>query len=320
MTRYLVTGGCGYIGSHLVNALLRQGHDVRVLDNLTTGRTQNLHPDAELIFGDVANPVAVRAALRNTDGCFHLAGMPAETGDWLDSHHSNLTGTVTVLDAARRDKLPVVYASSCAVYGDSSEPRLAEGLPMRPLTRQGADAAACELQARIAAMDGVPNAGLRLFHVYGPRRDAAHPQAGVVAKFAAQLQAGLPLELHGDGGQSRDFVFIADAVTLLTAAMLRLERRGIALAEIFNLCTGRATRIRELAQLMAGLLGAAADLQLATPRRNDPRQIVGDPDIAERSLGLRAETRLEEGLRQVLAALPDATAGSRIPSPATARG
>lgn len=304
MTRYLVTGGCGFIGSHLVHTLLRQGHDVRVLDNLTTGRTQNLHPDAELIFGDVANPVAMRAALRNTDGCFHLAGMPAEAGAWLDSHHSNLTGTVTVLDAAKRDKLPVVYLSSAAVYGDSAEPRLGEGQPIRPLTRRGADAASCELQARIVAMEGVPNAGLRLFHVYGPRRDPDHPLAGVVAQFAARLQTGQPLDLHGDGGQSRDFVFIADAVAIVQAAMRRLEQRGIALAEVFNLCTGRATRIRDLAQMMAGAAGVTPDIQLGTPRRNDPRQVVGDPDFAERSLGLRAETKLEDGLRQVLAALP----------------
>lgn len=304
MTRYLVTGGCGFIGSHLVNALLRQGHDVRVLDNLSTGRTQNLHPDAELIFGDVANPVAVRAALRNTDGCFHLAGAPPEAGDWLDSHHSNLTGTVTVLDAARRDKLPVVYLSSSSVYGDSAEPRLAEGQPVRPLDRRGADAASCELQARIAAMDGVPNAGMRLFHVYGPRRDTDHPQAGVVAQFAAQLHAGSPLALHGDGGQSRDFVFITDVIALLLAAMQRLEQRGIALAEVFNLCTGRATRIRDLAQIMAGLAGITVDFQLATPRRNDPRRMVGDPDFTERSLGLRAETKLEDGLRQVLDQVP----------------
>lgn len=302
MTRYLVTGGCGFIGSHLVDALLRQGHDVRVLDNLTSGRTQNLHPDAELIFGDVANPTAVRAAMRNTDGCFHLAGAASREDDWLDSHRSNLTGTVTVFDAARRDKLPVVYASSSSIYGDSSEPRLAEGLPARPLTRQGADAASCELQARVAAGEGVPNTGLRLFHVYGPRQEAEHPQAGVVAQFAARLQAGLPLLLMGDGGQTRDFVFIADAVLMLLAAMQRLELRGTALADVFNLCTGRATRIRELAQIMAGIVGRPPDLQLAMPRRNDLRQVVGDPDFAARNLNLRAETGLADGLRVMLAA------------------
>jgi len=306
MTRYLVTGGCGFIGSHLVDALLRQGHDVRVLDNLTSGRTQNLHPDAELIFGDVANPTAVRAAMRNTDGCFHLAGAANPDDDWLDSHRSNLTGSVTVFDAARRDKLPVVYASSSGIYGDSTEPRLTEGMPARPQTRQGADAASCELQARIAAGEGVPNTGLRLFHVYGPRQDAEHPQAGVVAQFAARLQAGQSLLLHGDGGQTRDFVFVADAVLLLLAAMQRLELRGTALADVFNLCTGRATRIRELAQIMAGIAGRAPDLQLAMPRRNDLRQVVGDPDFATRTLNQRAETRLEDGLRRLLAHTPAA--------------
>lgn len=320
VTRYLVTGGCGFIGSHLVEALLRDGHDVRVLDNLSSGRTQNLHPAAELIFGDVADASVTRAAMRNSDGCFHLAASTLPDADWLDSHRANLTGTVTVLDAARRDKLPVVFASSCAVYGDSGGLRLAESLAPQPRSAQGADAFSCEWQGRIAAGQyGVPNAALRMFHVYGPRQPAAGDHVGVVAVFARRLLAGLPLLLQGDGEQTRDFVFVGDAVAILRAAMQRLENQGLAVAEAFNLCTGRATRIRELAQVMAQICNRGPDLQLAAPRANDVRHIVGNPDFAALALKLQAQTALEAGL-QLLFSQPASTGGGYTPvrlAPAT---
>lgn len=304
MTRYLITGGCGFIGSHLVDALLGLGHAVRVLDNLSAGRTQNLNPQAELIFGDVADPLTVRAAMRNTDGCFHLAALPVgDDNTWLDTHRTNLTGTVTVFDAARRDKLPVVYASSAAIYGENLEPRLAEGMPARPRDRRGADALSCEVQGRIAASFGVPNTALRLFHVYGPRQDAEQEDAGVVARFAARLEAGLPLTLQGDGEQTRDFVYVSDAVAYLVTAMQRLEIRGLAQADAFNMCSGRATRIRELATLMTRITGGPLDLRLAAPRGNDLRHLVGDPDFAAHSLRIRTQVPLEAGLRLTLARL-----------------
>lgn len=310
MATFLVTGGCGFIGSHLVDLLLRQGHRVRVLDDLSGGRTHNLAPEAELMIGDVADAALVALAMQGVTGCFHLAasaGLGDSAEDWLANHRTDLTGTIAVFDAARGRSVPVVYASSAAVYGDGGDQRLSEMAPPRPLTAQAADKLGCELHARIAAsLHGVPTAGLRFFHVYGPRQ-AATPAAGVIAAFAARLLAGEPLPLHGDGEQIRDFIFVADAAAHLVAAMDRLlERqrdRRPAAAGLFNVCTGQPTRIRELAALMVRLSGRPLRLQPLPARAGEVRRTLGDPSAAIRHLRVAATTALEDGLRQTLARL-----------------
>jgi UDP-glucose 4-epimerase len=311
MATYLVTGGCGFIGSHLVDLLLRQGHRVRVLDDLSTGRTHNLAPEAELMIGDVADAAIVALAMKGVTGCFHLAataGGQAAAEDWLPSHRTNLTGTLTVFDAARSRTVPVVYASSAAVYGDGGDQRLSEMAPARPISAHGADKLGCESHARIAAgSHGVPTAGLRLFHVYGPRQDAASPAAGVISIFAARIMDGQPMLLQGDGEQTRDFIFVADVAAHLVAAMDRLlERqrdRRPAAAGVFNVCTGQPTRIRDLAAILARLSGRPLRLQAAPARTGDIRRSLGDPSAAIRHLRIAATTALEDGLRQTLARL-----------------
>lgn len=311
MATYLVTGGCGFIGSHLVDLLVRQGHRVRVLDDLSNGRTHNLAPEAELMIGDVADAAIVALAMKGVTGCFHLAAQTnaqAAIEDWLGSHRSNLTGTLTVFDAARSRAVPVVYASAAAVYGDGGEQRLSEMAPTRPLTAYGADKLGCELHARIAASQhGVPTAGLRFFNVYGPRQDSASPEAGVISSFAARVMEGAAMTLQGDGEQTRDFIFVADAAAHLVAAMDRLlERqrdRRPAAAAVFNVCTGQPTRIRELAAMMARLGGRPLRLQTAPARAGDIRRSLGDPSAAIRHLRVAATTALEDGLRQTLSRL-----------------
>lgn len=314
MPRFLVTGGCGFIGSHLVDALLRQGHQVRVLDDLSSGRTHNLAPEAELMVGDVADPTIAALAMTGMTGCFHLAAIAAvqpSLSDWTGSHRVNQSGTVTILDAARPAAVPVVYASSAAVYGDSPEPRLVETLPARPMTPYAVDKLGCELHARVAArIHGVPTAGLRFFNIYGPRQDPASPYAGVISIFAAGIAAGRPLNLHGGGEQLRDFVFVADAVTHLIAAMERLlERqrdRRPAAAGVFNVCTGHPTRIRDLAVMIARLSGRQPQLRQTAPRPGDIRRSVGDASAAIHHLRVAAATTLDEGLRATLGRLePD---------------
>ncbi len=153
MTTWLVTGGAGFIGSHLCEALLARGDAVRVLDDLSTGRRENLPPNAMLIEGDVADPIAMRAALESVAGCFHLAAIASvERGvtDWLGTHRANLTGAITVFDAARTMRVPVVYASSAAVYGDAATVPIAEASERRPLSAYGADKLGCELHGRVA--------------------------------------------------------------------------------------------------------------------------------------------------------------------------
>lgn len=307
MATFLVTGGCGFIGSHLVDLLVRQGHRVRVLDDLSTGRTHNLAPEAELMIGDVADAAIVALAMKGVTGCFHLAAAPPEADD-LAAHRTSLTGTLTIFEAARGRAVPVVYASSAAVYGDSADQRQSEMAPTKPLSAYGADKLGGELHARVAATThGVPNAGLRLFNVYGPRQDPASPTAGVISIFAARAMDGEPMPVHGDGEQTRDFIFIADVAAHLTAAMDRLlerQRDGkTAASAVFNVCTGQATRIRDLAAVIARLSGRPLRLQSMPARPGDIRRSLGDPSAAIRHLRIAATTALDDGLRQTLSRL-----------------
>lgn len=309
MPRFLVTGGCGFIGSHLVDALLRQGHQVRVLDDLSSGRTHNLAPEAELLVGDVADPAIANLAMTGVTGCFHLAAIAnantnaTDGADWSHAHRVNQSGLVALLEAALPSASPVVYASSAAVYGDSSEPRLVESLGPRPDSLQAADKLGCELQARVVSRQhGLPTTGLRFFHVYGPRQTS-----DALATFAADILAGRPLALQGGGEQMRDFVFVVDAVTHLIAAMERLlERqrdRRPAIGGVFNVCTGQATRIRDAAVLIARLSGRQPQLHAAPASAGDIRRVVGDPSAAIHHLRVAATTALDEGLRATLSRL-----------------
>ena len=300
MALYLVTGGCGFIGSHLVDALLARGDEVRVLDDLSTGKRENLDPRAPLIVGDVADRMLVADAIQGADGCFHLAAVASvERGnqDWLGTHRTNLTGAITVFDAARRAKpgaaIPVVYASSAAVYGDSAALPLSESGPTRPLSAYGADKLGCELHARVASLvHGVPTAGCRFFNVYGPRQDPASPYSGVISIFFDRLGQGLPVKIFGDGGQTRDFIYVADVVDALLKAM---DRRP-ADAPVFNVCTGRATSILDLARTIAEARGARLESRFEPARAGDIRASLGDPVLAAEILGFSAGTTLAEGL------------------------
>ena len=234
MRTYLVTGGAGFIGSHLTDALLAAGHRVRVLDDLSTGRVDNIDHRAAFLEGDIADARAVRRAMDGVDGCFHLAAIASVARgneEWLGTHRTNLTGAITVFDAAREGRIPVVYASSAAVYGDVGDriPR-EDFLPM-PRTAYGADKLGCEHHGRVAHLvHGVPTLGLRFFNVYGPRQDPLSPYSGVISIFARLTAEAGELTVHGDGQQTRDFVYVGDVVAHLIAAMRHLDGEGGAAA------------------------------------------------------------------------------------------
>jgi UDP-glucose 4-epimerase len=304
VAHYLVTGGCGFIGSHLCDALLTAGHRVRILDDLSTGKLANKPEAAELLEGDVADPALAARALADTDGCFHLAAVASverANRDWLGTHRSNLTGAIAVFDAARRARggrqIPVIYASSAAVYGDNPQIPLNEDSAPRPLSAYGADKLGCELHARVAShVHGVPTVGLRFFNVFGPRQDASSPYSGVISIFADLLKAGRQVTIFGDGGQTRDFVYVADVVAALVAAMHVLPPGS----PIFNVCTGRATSVLGIAHAIAGLCGAVATIDFQPPRAGEARVSLGDPALAAAVLGTRAEVQLDEGLARML--------------------
>ena len=302
MSTFLVTGGCGFIGSHLCDALLAGGHSVRVLDDLSSGKRGNLSPQASLIEGSVTDAPLMRQALDGVAGCFHLAAIASvERGmrEWLPTHRTNLGGTVTLFDAivGLGQRIPVVYASSAAVYGEPASLPLEEGAAKRPVSAYGADKYGSELHATVASIaHGIPTVGLRFFNIYGPRQDPHSPYSGVVAIFAERLRHGRPITMYGDGGQTRDFVFVADAVRALLAAMAASPPGG----QVFNVCTGVGVSVRELARELGAILGVSPEILPAPARGGEIRHSVGAPARGRQALGLAEPMPIREGLSRLL--------------------
>ncbi len=304
MSLFLITGGAGFIGSHLADALLQAGHGVRVVDDLSTGRRANLDPRAELHVGDVADTALLRAVSAGVAGIFHLAAVASvarSSEDWIGTHRTNLTGTVAVLDTARaQGRIPVVYASSAAIYGDQGPGPVAEGARPAPRTAYGADKLGSELHAAVGAMvHKVPAIGFRFFNVYGPRQDPASPYSGVISIFAARIIAGQCVVIHGDGRQIRDFVYVADVVAHLLAGIATMQQEqagGRARSEILNVCTGLGTSILTLAETLGGVTGRQPTVDFGPARVGDIRTSLGNPEAAIATLHLRAQTSLKNGL------------------------
>ncbi len=301
---FLVTGGCGFIGSHLTAALVARGESVRVLDDLSNGSAALLPPGVELVQGDIADPAVVRRAMHGVAGCFHLSGfasVPQSQRQWLNAHRINLTGAVNVLDASHRERpanpVPVVYASTAAIYGDHENTLLAEWLPAKPISSYGADSVGAELHARIArAVHGVPAIGMRLFNVYGARQSAQASYASAVTMFCDAIRSRRPITIFGDGLQTRDFVYIDDAVEALLAAMEHLPL----VPEVLNVATGHGVTMLELIAEIARQCGTEPDIAFAPGRLGDARFLVGDPARAQDYLGFRAETDLVSGIAATL--------------------
>ncbi|MDP6343996.1 MAG: NAD-dependent epimerase/dehydratase family protein [Alphaproteobacteria bacterium] len=301
MADYLVTGACGFIGSHLAEALLADGHGVRIVDDLSSGKRENAPDGAELLIGDVADRDLMGRAMAGMDGCFHLAAIASvqrSNEEWLATHRANLTGTVAVFDAARElGGLPVVYASSAAVYGDNTVVPLTEDAATWPLTAYGADKLGCELHARVATLvHGLPTVGFRFFNVYGPRQDPHSPYSGVIAIFAERLARGAGISIFGDGGQYRDFVYVGDVLRYLLAAMARRSAEP----EVFNVCTGRSTTILQLAEAIGEIVGRPPAIEFGPARAGDIYESLGDPGRLIAAFGFAAETELPEGLAVTL--------------------
>ncbi len=315
---YLVTGGCGFIGSHLVEALLARSRQVRVLDDLSTGRRENLPQGAELLVGDVTDPAILAEACAGIVGCFHLAAVASVqrcNEQWRQSHETNLSAFVELLDRARpeRDGFPVVFASSAAVYGNPRELPLPEAAATIPVSAYGADKLGCELHARAGAeVHGTRAVGLRFFNVYGPRQDPSSPYSGVISIFTDRVRAGSGLTIYGDGGQSRDFVYVKDVAAALQAAMAYAEAGTGPLFEALNVCTGEATTLSQLARTLMAVSGREVPVEHGPQRPGDIRDSVGDSALMRRRLGLGRSTPLEEGLRALLDSLAE-------PAPAASR-
>lgn len=301
MTTALVTGGAGFIGSHLVEALLAQGARVRVLDNLSTGRREHLEGQSvEWFVADVRDLSEVRRAAHGVDVVFHLAAMisVAETmADPVACYAVNVLGSVHVLEGARTEGVRrVVLASSAAVYGDVAG-AAGEGKPARPRSPYGMSKLAMEEAARLYAdAYHLPTTCLRFFNVYGPRQRADSPYAAVIPQFIEGMLRGHPQVIHGDGHQTRDFVYVKD----VAQACLRAAERAPGKGEALNIASGRSVSILALYQTLQRLIPSAGAPGFGPERPGDIRHSRGDPRLARQALGYRPEVDLETGLRSTV--------------------
>ncbi|HEY7154713.1 MAG TPA: NAD-dependent epimerase/dehydratase family protein [Gemmataceae bacterium] len=301
---YLVTGGAGFIGSHLVEALVGQGRRVRVLDDFSTGLRSNLahiQPVPEILDGDVADAAAVEQAMDGTGVIFHLAALASVQRSIEkpgDTHRVCATGTLHVLDAARRAGVRrVVYAASSSAYGIPAGDVQSENDPLQPLSPYAAAKLAGELYAQsFTAAYGLETVRLRFFNIFGPRQRADSPYSGVIALFAAALTEGRTPTIFGDGLQSRDFTFVTDVVQALTRAAEVPSASG----QGYNIGTGRGTNLLELLAALNRQLGTNIAPRHADARAGDVRHSRADISRARRDLGYEPAVAFEDGLAQTL--------------------
>ena len=311
----VVTGAAGFVGSHVVGALLAEGAAVRCLDNFVTGSERNLEPYAsrvEIVRGDIRDRVACEGICAGADVVLHqaaLGSVPRSLEHPAETIEVNVTGFANVLDAARRAGIRrVVYASSSSVYGDAEQlPKVegAEGRPLSPyaLSKQMNE----ELAAVFSDAYDLQPIGLRYFNVYGPRQDPNGPYAAVIPRFIAAGLAGQAPSIDGDGGQTRDFTFVADTVE---ANLLAALAPAAASRRVYNIAAGRGTSVLELAETVRDSIGDAPPPTFGPPRPGDVRDSVADPSLARQWLGFEARTTLAEGLGQTLAFYRDVALAS----------
>jgi UDP-glucose 4-epimerase len=303
----VVTGGAGFIGSHLVEALLAEGHPVRVVDSLVTGHRANLAHlgDAyQWLEGDLADGDVCREAVRGARYVFHQAAIPSvprSVREPLLSHSSGPTATLNVLEAARQaGVLRVVFAASSSAYGDTEELPKHEDMLPRPLSPYAAGKLAGEHYVRVYAQTmGLDGVSLRYFNVFGPRQDPGSPYSGVISLFARAMAEGRRPVIYGDGRQTRDFTFVSNAV----AANLRAMRAGRPLGgDVLNVGAGRRISLLELVAAINAALGTDLEPEFRPARAGDVRDSLAGLGRIRAVLGYEPTVDFEEGLRRTLAA------------------
>jgi UDP-N-acetylglucosamine/UDP-N-acetyl-alpha-D-glucosaminouronate 4-epimerase len=305
MSRYLVTGGAGFIGSHLVHTLLEQGAEVRVLDNFSTGKRENLsglEGKLEVLEGDVRDHAEVEKAVRDVDVVFHQAAfvsVPESMEKPQTCFDVNVMATLALFEAARLAGVRrVVFASSAAVYGESDALPLKETTPTQFLSPYSASKRTNEIYAQLYTQSfGLDVVALRYFNVYGPHQRPDSMYAAAVPIFVRRLLDGKSVTIFGDGGQTRDLINVRDVVRANLIAAKHPEAPG----QIFNVCTGRETRLLDLLEVLFDLFPGAQEPVFVEPRSGDIYRSVGSADFIAQTLGFRAEVSLEAGLKETVA-------------------
>ncbi len=304
MTLYLVTGGAGFIGSHLVRGLLDRGDSVRVLDDFSSGKRENLEglgEGLEIQEGDLRDLDAVKEAARGAGGIFHLGARPSvvrSVEDPLTCWNVNLMGTVHVIEAAREQGAKVVFAGSSSAYGDIPGIPKKEDAPLKPLSPYAASKVAGEFALRAACeVHGLNAVVLRFFNVFGPRQVPDSPYSGVIAKFTGLLLAGERPVIDGDGSQSRDFTYVANVVD----GCLRAMDRDVPPGEVINLACGDRITVLELFRTLREALGARVEPRFGPPRPGDVPHSQADITKARRFLGFEPVVPFRRGIEKTLA-------------------
>lgn len=318
--RVLVTGGGGFIGSNLVEALLRRGDDVRVIDDFSTGRRSNLEEVEiwrsagggafELIEGDITCAEIVRRAVEDCDVVLHQAAIPSVARSVLDpmaSHRVNMDGTLTLLIAARDAGVRrFVAASSSSLYGESEELPKVETMAPAPISPYGIDKLAGETYCRVfTQLYGLPTVALRYFNVFGPRQDPGSEYSAVIPKFASMMMEGQAPTVNGDGSQTRDFTYIDNVVQV---NLLAAEAPEEACGEAYNVACGGRISLIELIDRLNGILGTQLDPVFGPPRAGDIQHSLAEVSKAGRLLGYDPAVSIDEGLARTVAALRQAAA------------
>ncbi len=304
MAKYLVTGGAGFIGSNIVDALLRRGKYVRVLDNFSTGKPQNLvglDGKIEFIEGDIRDLDRVREAVKGMDYVLHQAALPSiprSISDPITTNEVNLTGTLNVLVASRDAKVKrVIYAASSSAYGDNPTLPKREDMPVRPISPYGISKYAgeqyCQIFTEIYVLETVC---LRYFNIFGPKQDPHSPYSGVISIFIKAYLCGVPPKIYGDGEQSRDFTFVANAVR---ANLLACDAEGAA-GQVFNIACGQRTTINELARLIRELLESDIEPVHVAQRPGEILHSLADISKAQTVLGYEPKVDLTVGLMKTI--------------------
>jgi nucleoside-diphosphate-sugar epimerase len=306
-SRVLVTGGAGFIGSHLAERLCREGHRLRVLDNFATGRRESLasiHDEVELVEGDVRSYEQVHRCVRDCELVFHQAALPSvprSVQDPVTSHESNATGTLNVLLAARDEGVRrVIFASSSSVYGANRELPSREETPALPIAPYAVAKLAAENYCRaFSEVYGLETVSLRYFNVFGPRQDPLSEYAAVVPRFSTAMLDGRPAVVYGDGEQSRDFTYIDNAVE---ANLLAATAPGVD-GQVFNIACGEAISLNTLLEELRGVTGSEVDAVHEAPRRGELRHSLADISRARATLGYEPGVSFREGLSRTVASL-----------------
>jgi nucleoside-diphosphate-sugar epimerase len=303
MAQYLVTGGAGFIGSHLAEELVRRGERVRVVDSLVTGKRQNLAHlrEVEFLEGDLANLDVARRAVAGVDYVLHQAAIPSvprSVEDPITSNRANIDASLNVLVAARDARVRrVVYAGSSSAYGNTPTLPKVETMPTAPLSPYALQKLVAEQYCQMfARLYGLETVTIRYFNVFGPRQDPSSPYSGVISLFINSLCDGRQPTIYGDGEQTRDFTYVANVVD----GVLRACEAPGASGEVINVATGGRISLNQLFRTVRDLVGAKIQPIYAEPRAGDVRDSQADISKARRLLGYEPRVSFEEGLKKTV--------------------